>query len=145
MTFRSYLPWFLARIFLGGIFVLAGFIKLTEPIEVFRGQILAYGMIPYAWVGMIASVLPWIEFLAGVCLLSGYFPRQAASILALLAASFVGLIGLAALKGTLPENCGCFGEGFHISPYQMAALDTLNFLLGVKLARMPHRCCIAGG
>lgn len=143
---NKYWPWMLARIFVGGIFVLAGFFKLTDPIENFRGMITAYDVIPYALVTPIALFLPWFEFLAGVFLILGYFPRWAAVALGLCSLAFVLLIVAAKFMGTLPEKCGCFGEHVPISPYQMLILDTLSCLLTLRLFQIKtHRFCAAGG
>ena len=143
MTRKQYCPWMLARLFLGGIFIFAGFLKLSQPIEVFRGMIAAYGVIPYVWIGPIAHISPWLEFIAGVFLLVGYFPHLAAAVLGVLSFSFIGLIAWSQINGTLPANCGCFGEGFHMTPYQMAFLDSLNVLLAVRIFQMKtHRWCV---
>jgi uncharacterized membrane protein YphA (DoxX/SURF4 family) len=145
MTFKSYLPWIVARIFVGGIFILAGFFKLIDPIENFRGMITAYGVIPYALVTPISLFLPWLEFLVGVFLIAGYFPRLSAAFLGLCSASFIILITVAKFMGTLPDSCGCFGEHIPMSPYQMLLLDALSFLLSVRLFQIKnHRLCLAG-
>lgn len=143
MTFKKYLPWLAARFFLGGIFIVAGFLKLSGPIENFRGMIVSYGVIPYAWVGPVAHIVPWFEFFFGVCLVVGYLPRISAAFLGLLALSFISLIAVAQWYGTLPENCGCFGDGVHMSPYQIALLDSLNILLAVRLCQIKtHLGCV---
>ena len=92
MTFKKYAPWLIARLFLGGVFILAGFLKLSGPVENFRGMIVSYGVVPYGWVGVIAHVMPWIEFLFGICLVLGYFPRITAAVLGGLSFSFIGLM-----------------------------------------------------
>ncbi len=140
---KRYWPWLLARLFIGGIFIFAGFLKLSQPVEVFRGMIASYGVIPYAWIGWIAHIAPWLEFILGIFLLVGYLPRYAAAALSVLAFSFIALIVTSKLHGTLPENCGCFGEGVHMSPYQMVFLDLLNMLLAVRLFQIKtHRWCV---
>ncbi len=144
MTFKQYLPWMAARLFLGSIFIVSGFLKLSEPVENFRGMILAYGVIPYAGAVLAAWTIPWVEFIPGICLVIGYFPRWAAAVLGVLAGSFVILIVAAKIHGTLPENCGCFGDSVHISPYQMLGLDSFNFVISVLLFRMKtHRISLA--
>jgi len=143
MNLKQYSPWMVARLFLASLFIVSGFLKLSEPVENFRGMILAYGVIPYAWAVPAAIVMPWLEFLSGVCLFLGYFPRFFSMVLGLLALSFIGLIALAKLNGTLPANCGCFGENVHMSPYQMVILDSLNFLLALRLFQIKkHRLCV---
>jgi len=143
MSLKSYCPWLLARVFVGGIFVVAGFFKLLDPIENFRGMINAYGIVPYVLVTPISLMLPWIELIAGIFLITGYFTRWSAVILGLLSFSFVILIVVARLLGTLPENCGCFGDHLPMSPYQMLALDLLSTLLAIRLFQIKnHRICL---
>lgn len=143
-TRNKYWLWLIARLFLGSIFIVAGFLKLSGPVEIFRGMIVSYGIVPYPLVAPIAYVLPWVEFLSGVCLIIGYFPRFFAGVLGVLAFSFIALIALAQVNGTLPENCGCFGEGVHMTPYQMALLDTLNVFLALKLCQIKtHFKCLS--
>ena len=143
MNLKQYAPWMVARLFLGSVFVVSGFLKLAEPVENFRGMILAYGVIPYTWAIPAAIVMPWLEFFSGACLLVGYFPRVFSGVLGLLALSFIGLITLSKLHGTLPANCGCFGDNVHMSPYQMVVLDSLNFLIALRLFQIKaHRLCV---
>lgn len=140
----KYWPWMLARIFLAGVFIFAGFLKLSGPVENFRGMIASYGVVPYAWIGVIAHTMPWLEFISGISLLVGYFPRISSAVLGILSFSFICLIAFAQVRGTLPANCGCFGDGFHMSPYQMSLLDALNSLLALKLFGIKdHRLSIA--
>ncbi len=144
MDKKNYLPWLVARLFLGGIFIFAGFLKLSQPVEIFRGMIASYGVIPYLWIGPIAHISPWFEFIAGIFLVVGYFPRGSAIVLGALCVSFIGLIGWSKLNGTLPANCGCFGEGIHMTPYQMVILDFLNALLACRLFQIKkHFWCLA--
>ena len=144
MNLKSYFPWLLARIFVGSIFIVAGFFKLSDPIENFRGMITAYGIIPYVLVTPISLTLPWIELFAGIFLVGGYFVRWSAVVLGLLSFSFVILICVARLAGTLPESCGCFGEHIPMNPYQMLVLDSLSTLLAIRLFQIKnHRLCLA--
>ncbi len=141
---NKYWPWMLARIFLAAVFIFAGFLKLSGPVENFRGMIASYGVVPYAWIGVIAHTMPWLEFIFGITLFVGYLPRIASAVLGVLSFSFICLIAFAQVRGTLPANCGCFGDGFHMSPYQMSLLDALNVLLSVKLFQIrSHRWCLA--
>ena len=58
---KQYWPWMAARLFLGGVFIFAGFLKLSAPVEVFRGMIVSYGILPYGLVGPVAHIIPWVE------------------------------------------------------------------------------------
>ena len=63
---------FLARIILGFIFVYASFDKIVNPIE-FSNAIDNYHITPVISNNIIALVIPWIEFVLGLCLIFGIF------------------------------------------------------------------------
>jgi len=134
---KSYKILFLGRVFVGLVFAYSGFIKLMEPIENFRGAMAAYDVIPSAAIPLLAQVLPWMEFVFGVFLVIGYLPRLSAAAVAGLSWSFITLILVTRIvTGSVPENCGCFGEGslVHLKPLQVVFLDIFNTLVCVKLA-----------
>ena len=133
---KKYRILFLARIFVGIIFAYSGFTKLMEPVENFQGGMAAYQVIPYAVIPFLAHVIPWIEFIFGVFLILGYLPRLCAIVLAGMSWSFVLLILTTRfLTGSLPADCGCFGEGslIHLKPAQVLAMDIINTLIGIRL------------
>ncbi len=137
MKFKfGYGPWFLARIFVGLVFVYAGFSKLMEPVENFRAVILQYEVIPYAFAVPIAYVFPWVELIFGAFLILGYAARLSAFVLGLSSLTFLIILGTsnALLEGGA-SDCGCFGEGsfIHLSTRQVFALDLVNFFLALKL------------
>lgn len=137
MRLRSYQLLFLGRIFLGLIFAYSGYTKLIEPVENFRGAIAAYGIIPYLFIPFLAYVIPWIELVFGVFLLLGYLSRVSALVLGVMSVSFVLLILVTRLvTGTLPADCGCFGEGslIHLTPLQVIFVDLCNTIIGIRLA-----------
>jgi hypothetical protein len=127
--------WFFVRLFIGGIFVYAGFSKLAGPVENFRAVLAAYHWIPVFAVPLLAHCGPWCELIFGVFVVTGFMPRWSSLILALFSLMFVGLLGGEYLTtGKFPEDCGCFGHGFFRPTVpQVFALDILNFLLGVRL------------
>lgn len=137
MSEKSYRILFLGRMFLGLIFAYSGFIKLMEPVENFQGGMAAYEVIPYVLIPFLARVIPWIEFLFGSFLILGYLPRISALVLAAMSWSFVLLIlTTRIMTGSLPVNCGCFGEGslIHLKPMQVLVMDICNTLIGIRLA-----------
>lgn len=130
--------WVLARLFIGAIFTYAGFTKLLDPIENFRGAIAQYEVIPYSMVPMIAVILPWIEVIGGVMMITGYAPKVTASVIGSLCLGFLLILGSSDTflsKGG--HDCGCFGEGslIHFTMYQIFAVDLLNFVLCIMLFR----------
>ncbi len=137
MREKNYKLLFAGRVFLGLVFVCSGFIKLMEPIENFRGAMTAYDVIPSVVIPVLAQVIPWAEFVFGFFLVAGYLPRISAGVLAGLSWSFVLLILITkTMTGSLPKDCGCFGEGsfLHLKPLQVVFLDVFNTLIGIKLA-----------
>jgi len=81
--------WVVGRFFLGGIFFYAGFSKLIEPVENFRGIIAEYQVIPFELIGPVAYNLPWIELVAGFFLILGFLPRLSALLLGFISFSFL--------------------------------------------------------
>jgi putative oxidoreductase len=56
---------------LGGVFVYAGIQKHLAPYE-FAEAIMAYQLLPFALVGLVAATLPWLEMVSGFSLALGY-------------------------------------------------------------------------
>ena len=128
--------WFAARLFLGLVFGYAGFSKLIEPVENFRGAIAGYQIIPYGWTAFIAAGMPWLEFIFGVFMILGYAPRLSALILFFLSFGFLVVLGASrALLDPMAKDCGCFGERglIHLTVRQVFVLDSVNLLAALKL------------
>lgn len=130
--------WILVRLWIGFVFTYAGWTKLIGPVEEFRGLIAQYEIIPYAFVPFIAYTLPWMECIFGIFLLTGYMIRPSAVILSLCSMGFAYLMMFYYFKnGKFPEDCGCFGAGswIHFTGLEIMIIDTLQFLLGMRLSR----------
>ena len=98
----------LARLALGGVFVVAGFLKILDP-----GSLLAatdtYQIIPYRWSYWLALYLPWVEALAGLGILSRKaYPGSLFLITIMLVGFLIALIQ--AWGRGLNIICGCFGN-----------------------------------
>ena len=96
----------LARLVLGGIFIYASLDKIAHPRE-FAKIIANYAILPEPLVTLPALVLPWLELLAGLCLVSGLWVRSAALLLSSLLLFFILALGFNALRG-ISMSCGCF-------------------------------------
>ena len=81
--------WIAGRIFMGLVFLYAGYSKLMAPYENFRGAIAYYEVIPYFLTGPIALVLPWLELVFGAFIIVGYMPRVSALVLAFFSFCFL--------------------------------------------------------
>ncbi|MFN7614125.1 MAG: MauE/DoxX family redox-associated membrane protein [Phycisphaerae bacterium] len=59
---------------------------------------------------LLAHVVPWMEFLAGLFLLLGLFTRGAALVVSLLMVGFIAGIASLLMRGLTDVNCPCFGS-----------------------------------
>ncbi len=114
MPLKNRLPGFLSstplqtlcRLVLGGIFIYAGLAKIAHPHE-FAKIIANYAILPDFLVTLPALVLPWLELIAGIFLLIGFWARSSALLLSLLLLVFMAALGFNALRG-INVSCGCF-------------------------------------
>jgi uncharacterized membrane protein YphA (DoxX/SURF4 family) len=103
--------WFglLARLVVGGVWIAAGAIKLTDP-NASVGAVRAYDLLPASLVETVGYLLPALEVVVGLALVLGVLTRGAAVISALLFVAFI--IGIASVWARGMEiDCGCFGGG----------------------------------
>jgi uncharacterized membrane protein YphA (DoxX/SURF4 family) len=96
----------LARLFLGGIFIYASLDKIAHPQD-FARIVANYGILPDFLVSLPALALPWLELIAGLCLVCGLWVRSAAILLSLLLLAFILALGINAFRG-INLSCGCF-------------------------------------
>lgn len=118
----------LLRILAGLIFAYAGFSKLIEPYENFRGMINHYELFPYSWSTPIALILPWFEFIFGIFMILGYLPKMTSLVLAGMSLSFLVVLGASnALLDDAGKDCGCFGQmgPIHLKVWQVFIMDIL--------------------
>jgi uncharacterized membrane protein YphA (DoxX/SURF4 family) len=107
------------RVFLGGAFVYAAWLKLRDPWMLFAMAVDAYQLLPQWAVILVARTLPWAELLLGLLLISGKWIRFASAAVSALLAGFLAIMVYSYLKG-MQINCGCFGSGEPISPRTLA-------------------------
>jgi len=99
---------FAMRMIVGGVFLIAGALKLKDP-EVFSISVQAYRLVPFGVAAALATYLPWLEVVAGGALLAGWRMAGAAASIALMSVVFMGAIGSAWVRG-LDIACGCLGD-----------------------------------
>ena len=99
----------LARALLGGVWLVAGALKIPDPSESVRA-VRNYRLLPEAVVPLLGHALPVLEILVGLCLLAGLLVRANAALSAVLLLAFVVGIASAWSRG-LSIECGCFGGG----------------------------------
>ena len=98
-----------ARLVTGGVWLVAGALKLPEPAESVRA-VRAYDLLPESVVPTVGHLLPVLEVVVGLCLVLGVLTRVTAAVSALLFLAFVIGIASAWARG-LEIECGCFGGG----------------------------------
>lgn len=120
---------------LAALFLWAAFNKLQPPNgpQLFSDSIHAFKIgMPETFFRLATSVTPWIEVVAGLCLLFGLWSRAAATVLAGLLVVFIGLIASVLIRG-LNAECGCFGK---LSPFCPEKITSCNIIQNVILLAM---------
>lgn len=98
---------FIFRIILGGIFLISGLAKISDPVR-FILTLREFRLFPEMIVPFTAVYLPWLEFILGLFILVGLMHRTASLILAFLIGSFTFSILSIIVRG-IEVDCGCFG------------------------------------
>jgi len=130
--------WRVWRVFLGLIFISAGWSKIGEPLALLANIYAFQIPISDRFAEILSMMLPWLEILIGAVLISGQFPRLAISAVLGLLTVFTLLTAQAWWRG-LPIECGCMDfSGIHpalaiLSTPAGAALRNL-FLLAITAA-----------
>ncbi|MCF4102032.1 DoxX family protein [Gillisia sp. M10.2A] len=124
----------IARIFVGILFIISGFIKLNDPIgfsfklqEYFGAEVLNLEfLIPFALV--IAIILVVFELVLGVMLIIGYLPKFTMWSLLLMILFFTFLTFYSAYFNKVTD-CGCFGDAMPLTPWQSFTKDVILLVL----------------
>lgn len=98
-----------ARLVTGGVWIVAGAIKLPYPADSVRA-VRAYDLLPEAIVPAVGHLLPIVEVVIGAMLVLGVLTRFAAVVSSVLFVAFIIGISAAWARG-LQIDCGCFGGG----------------------------------
>lgn len=132
------------RLFLAAVFIYAAVQKIGKPLA-FADEIHAYSVVDYgAPLYTMAVVLPWLELLCGLSLVTGVFMRGSALILLALNAMFLVVIAkrtAGAVHGGTPFlkvffDCGCgFGATF---AWKKLLEDAVYFVLSAILLLAPY-------
>jgi uncharacterized membrane protein YphA (DoxX/SURF4 family) len=97
-----------ARLILGAIFVYASVDKILHP-ESFAKAVYNYQILPHTLINATAVVLPWLELILGVFLITGLFREGSVALVTLLLLVFLGAMAFNLARG-LDIDCGCFGS-----------------------------------
>ena len=96
----------LVRVGCGLIFIYASWGKILDP-PAFARIVQNYQLLPPAAVHPVAVVLPWVEAVCGLALVSGVGAGGGLAVFTGLMAVFTGALALNAVRGVDTE-CGCF-------------------------------------
>ena len=104
-------PWltFLFRLILGGVLLVAGALKVTDPYSS-ATSVRAYQILPVDFANFLGFVLPFAEVVIGIFLIVGIWVRLNAIAGGALMVMFIIAIGQAWARG-ISLDCGCFGKG----------------------------------
>lgn len=138
------------RLLLAAIFIYAAVQKIGKPLA-FADEIRNYGVVDYGPpLYIMAIVLPWIELLCGISLVTGVGVRGAALILVGLNAMFLAVIAKKTIgymgDGTpflkIYFDCGCgFGETY---AWKKLLEDAVYLLVSLALLAAPrHRFAVS--
>jgi uncharacterized membrane protein YphA (DoxX/SURF4 family) len=117
----------IARLVLAWVFISAGLPKVQDPVA-FGVAIDGYRVISGSFTLWVAVMLPWLELIIGVGLLTPWLRRASAGMMTLLLALFIILHASAWIRG-LDISCGCFGESADSPDYHWLILRNLALLL----------------
>ncbi|WP_106818499.1 MauE/DoxX family redox-associated membrane protein [Janibacter massiliensis] len=131
----------LARLVLGGVLIVAGALKVGNPLGSARA-VQAYRLLPFEVAEVVGYALPYVEIVLGVLLVLGLFTRASALLGALLMIAFIIGIGSAWARG-LSIDCGCFGGGGAVAEGETKygseiARDVVFALCGLWLVWRPR-------
>lgn len=126
------LTW-LARLTLAGVFLAAAAPKLADPVG-FATAIANYQAFPDASVNLIATLVPALELVGALALLTPW-RRGGALLLAGLLLGFTALLAVSLARG-LDLSCGCFGASSGGAAEPVSALHLLRNLGLLALTAM---------
>jgi putative oxidoreductase len=96
------------RLGLGAMFIASSLPKIRLPYA-FLSDIYGYELVGPKMGVLVAMTLPWLELLAGICLVGGIFVGGALLVSMAMGAMFTFVVG-SALYRHLDISCGCFSS-----------------------------------
>jgi len=105
----------IVRLALGCMFLYSSLPKIRQPYD-FLSDVYSYELVGPQLGMLTAMVLPWLELLAGICLVGGIFVGGALLASIAMAAMFAFVLASALYRG-LEISCGCFGAGAEMISY----------------------------
>lgn len=123
----------LARLFLGGLLIFAGALKIGHAPEL-AAAIAGFRLLSAAIAGPLALAIPYFEVLLGAYLVAGLFVRVAAAVAAVQFLAYAAAIASAVVRH-LPASCGCFGPNdTAVADWPHVAFDVALAAVGAAIA-----------
>jgi len=116
-----------ARLILGVTFVYASYKKILAP-AIFAKIIYGYDLFPAVLINLIAIIVPFLELVAGLALIIGFYPRSAALIVNLMLLVFITALSINLIRGH-EFDCGCFSKGTDTQETFVGPLIFRDFLI----------------
>jgi uncharacterized membrane protein YphA (DoxX/SURF4 family) len=123
-----------SRIFVGGLFIFSGLIKLNDPIgtkikleeyfEVFSTDFGSFFELFIPWALPIGMILIVLEIVLGVAVLINYRMKTAMTVMLALMVFFTFLTFYSAYFNKVTD-CGCFGDAIPLTPWQSFYKDLI--------------------
>ena len=104
----------LTRLALAGVFLAAAAPKIADPLA-FATAIANYRVFPDGLLHVIATVVPALELVGALAVLTGWRLRGGAMLLGGLLLAFTVLLAASLARG-LDLDCGCFGRAEQVEP-----------------------------
>ncbi len=119
------------RSLVGGILMFSGLSKMPAHTQ-FISLVDSYHILPGPLATAYATVLPWVELVAGAYLILGIFPRISAAIAGLMGISYAVANVTAIVRGE--QTCAsCFGQALAMPVGYSLAIDILIVGAGLYL------------
>ena len=133
------------RWILGLTFIYASYNKILFPAD-FAKIIYGYDLFPDALINLIAIILPFLELVAALALITGLYPRSAVLIVNILLVAFIILLSVNLIRGH-EFDCGCFAiknSGSTSATEVTLIRDFIYLALGIQVFyyHRPRRWCI---
>jgi uncharacterized membrane protein YphA (DoxX/SURF4 family) len=130
-------PWFtlIFRLVLGGVLLIAGALKVTDPYSS-ATSVRAYQILPVDLANFLGFALPFAEVAIGTFLIVGIWVRLNAVAGGALMIMFIIAIGQAWIRG-ISLDCGCFGKGGLLETNELPVSNyTLEIARDIVLAAL---------
>ena len=131
-----------SRIFVGGLFIFSGLIKLNDPIgteikmeeyfEVFAQDFGSFFHAFIPWALEIAMIMIVLELVLGVAILINYRMKQTTWVLLALMVFFTFLTFYSAFFNKVTD-CGCFGDAIKLTPWESFWKDVVLMVFVLHL------------